>query len=68
MLDARSAIAVTERQRYILRVRTLAKDVAQIYYNAREKLGFPLLQPQSERSTKHEQNTPADFVTKEVIK
>lgn len=43
LLDARSAIAVTERQRYILRVRTLAKEVAQIYYIAREKLGFPLL-------------------------
>jgi glycyl-tRNA synthetase alpha chain len=43
LLDARSAIAVTERQRYILRVRTLAKEVAQIYYLSREKLGFPLL-------------------------
>ncbi len=43
LLDARSAIAVTERQRYILRVRTLAKEVAQIYYHAREQLGFPLL-------------------------
>lgn len=43
LLDARSAIAVTERQRYILRVRTLAKEVAQLYYEAREKLGFPLL-------------------------
>jgi len=42
-LEARSAIAVTERQRYILRVRTLAKEIAQIYYQAREKLGFPLL-------------------------
>lgn len=47
MLDARSAIAVTERQRYILRVRTLAKEVAQLYYDARERLGFPLLQAQS---------------------
>ncbi|MFI4937886.1 MAG: glycine--tRNA ligase subunit alpha [Candidatus Berkiellales bacterium] len=43
LLEARSAIAVTERQRYILRVRTLAKEVAQLYYQAREKLGFPLL-------------------------
>lgn len=46
LLDARSAIAVTERQRYILRVRTLAKAVAEIYYTAREKLGFPLLSKQ----------------------
>ncbi len=43
MLDARSAIAVTERQRYILRVRTLAREVAQQFYLSREKLGFPLL-------------------------
>ncbi len=44
LLDARSAIAVTERQRYILRVRTLASAVAKCYYEKRESLGFPLLQ------------------------
>jgi glycyl-tRNA synthetase alpha chain len=43
ILDARSAISVTERQRYILRVRTLARAVAQAYYESRESLGFPLL-------------------------
>ncbi|MCK4608542.1 MAG: glycine--tRNA ligase subunit alpha [Gammaproteobacteria bacterium] len=32
LLDARGAISVTERQRYILRVRTLAKAVAEAYY------------------------------------
>jgi glycyl-tRNA synthetase alpha chain len=42
LLDARHAISVTERQRYILRVRTLAKACAEAYYAAREKLGFPL--------------------------
>ena len=42
LLDARHAISVTERQRFILRVRTLAREVAQTYYNARQKLGFPL--------------------------
>jgi glycyl-tRNA synthetase alpha chain len=42
LLDARHAISVTERQRYILRVRTLARAVAQAYYDAREKLGFPM--------------------------
>jgi glycyl-tRNA synthetase alpha chain len=41
MLDARRAISVTERQRYILRVRKLAQGVAQAYYAQREKLGFP---------------------------
>jgi len=42
LLDARHAISVTERQRYILRVRTLSKAVAEAYYAAREALGFPL--------------------------
>ena len=43
LLDARRAISVTERQRFILRVRTLARGVAQTYYASRETLGFPLL-------------------------
>lgn len=43
LLDARQAISVTERQRYILRVRTLARDVAAAYYASREALGFPML-------------------------
>ena len=42
LLDARHAISVTERQRYILRVRTLARGVAKSYYEARAELGFPL--------------------------
>jgi glycyl-tRNA synthetase alpha chain len=42
LLDARHAISVTERQRYILRVRTLARDVAHAYFEARRALGFPL--------------------------
>jgi glycyl-tRNA synthetase alpha chain len=43
LLDARRAISVTERQRYILRVRTLARGVAQAYLASREALGFPML-------------------------
>ena len=42
LLDARSAISVTERQRYILRVRNLARNVAQAYFDSRLKLNFPL--------------------------
>jgi len=41
LLDARRAISVTERQRYILRVRTIARAVAEAYFARREKLGFP---------------------------
>jgi len=42
LLDARHAISVTERQRYILRVRTLSRKVAEAFYAKREALGFPL--------------------------
>ncbi len=42
LLDARHAISATERQRYILRVRTLARGVAESYFNKRKELGFPL--------------------------
>lgn len=45
LLDARGAISVNERQRFILRVRTLARNVARTYYERRESLGFPMLKP-----------------------
>jgi len=48
LLDARHAISVTERQRFILRVRALARDVARIYYESRETLGFPMLDKAAE--------------------
>ena len=43
LLDARHAVSVTERQRYILRVRTLARGVAEAYRESREALGYPLI-------------------------
>lgn len=43
LLDARHAISVTERQRYILRIRNLARAVAEAYYASREALGFPMV-------------------------
>jgi glycyl-tRNA synthetase alpha chain len=43
LLDARGAISVTERQRYILRVRTLASAVARSYFETRQAMGFPML-------------------------
>lgn len=43
LLDARHAISVAERQRYILRIRALARAVAQAYYDTRQALGFPML-------------------------
>ena len=41
LLDARQAISVTERQRYILTIRDLSRRVAEVYYQRRESLGFP---------------------------
>ncbi|MBX2858946.1 MAG: glycine--tRNA ligase subunit alpha [Cellvibrionaceae bacterium] len=46
LLDARQAISVTERQRFILRVRSLAKSVAEAYFESRLKRGFPLALPE----------------------
>jgi len=43
VLDARGAIGVTERARFIGRVRGIAKAVAESYLAQREALGFPLL-------------------------
>jgi glycyl-tRNA synthetase alpha chain len=42
LLDARGAISVTERVRYIGRIRNLARQVARLYLTQREKMGFPL--------------------------
>ncbi|MGD1858379.1 MAG: glycine--tRNA ligase subunit alpha [Leptolyngbyaceae cyanobacterium] len=47
LLDARGVISVTERTRYIRQVRGLARKVAQLYYDQREAMGFPLLQASS---------------------
>lgn len=46
LLDARKAISVTERQRFILRVRALARMVAETYLNSRKEMGFPLASEQ----------------------
>jgi glycyl-tRNA synthetase alpha chain len=50
LLDARRAISVTERQRYILRVRTLSRRVAETYVAQRERLGFPGLAKATEQA------------------
>ncbi len=42
LLDARGAISVSERQRFILRVRGMARAVAEAYLSSREALGFPM--------------------------
>ncbi len=42
LLESRRAISVTERQRFILRVRGLSKAVANSYLESRRNAGFPL--------------------------
>jgi len=43
LLDARKAISVAERTRYIGRIRKIVRNVAESYVSQREKMGFPLL-------------------------
>ena len=43
LLDARQAISVTERQRFILRVRAMSRSICEAYFASREALGFPML-------------------------
>ncbi len=43
LLDARGAVSVNERPRYIARVRALARKCAEGYLKSREAQGFPLL-------------------------
>jgi len=43
LLDARKAISVAERTRYIGRIRNIVRNVAESYVSQREKMGFPLL-------------------------
>ena len=47
LLDARQVISVTERQQYILRIRALARRVAEKYLQIRRNMGFPLLKTSS---------------------
>ena len=43
LLDARKAISVAERTRYIGRIRNIARQVAQHYVEQRAAMGHPLL-------------------------
>ncbi len=46
LLDARKAISVAERTRYIGRIRNIARQVARQYVHQREEMGYPLLRRQ----------------------
>ena len=47
LLDARGVISVTERTRYITQIRNLARQVAQLYLQQRESMGFPLIKKEA---------------------
>ena len=67
LLDARGAISVTERQRFILRVRTLARKVAQSYVETRAKLGFPLADD-AHKADALEKYLPKEGISKQEMK
>jgi glycyl-tRNA synthetase alpha chain len=50
LLDARKAISVAERTRYIGRIRNIARKVAQHYLEQRQEMGFPLLREEIENT------------------
>ncbi len=50
VLQARGAISVTERQKYILRIRGLAKAAAEAQVDKRATLGFPMLKDEARRA------------------
>ncbi len=50
VLDARGAISVTERQKYILRVRKMARTAAKSYVEKRKEMGFPMLRDAERRA------------------
>jgi glycyl-tRNA synthetase alpha chain len=60
VLDARGAISVTERQRYILRVRKMAFAVAKAYVDGRRELGYPLLGEEGKKLAEAERKAMAD--------
>jgi len=61
LLDTRGAIGVTERQRYVGRMRDLARDVALKYVEQREKAGFPWAKP--DRTPAESPTSPARHQT-----
>jgi len=49
LLDARKAISVSERVKYIARVRALARQCAELYLSKRSEKGFPMIKDQAAR-------------------
>lgn len=58
ILESKGVISVTERTRYISRIRELAKLSAEGYVAMREKEGFPLIQHQEKQKVEPETEKP----------
>lgn len=50
LLDARGTVSVTERAKYLSRIRNMARMVARAFIDERKKLGFPLLKDEKLRA------------------
>ncbi|MCM0582821.1 glycine--tRNA ligase subunit alpha [Weissella diestrammenae] len=50
LLDARGTVSVTERAKYLSRIRKMARQVARAFIDERKKLGFPLLKDEALRA------------------
>lgn len=50
LLDARGTVSVTERAKYLSRIRNMARSVARAFIDERKKLGFPLLKDEALRA------------------
>ncbi|GAB4565905.1 MAG: glycine--tRNA ligase [Anaerolineae bacterium] len=61
VLDTRGAIGVTERAHYFARMRDLAREVAQLYVQQREAMGFPLAKPDTRGPVKAAETTVEDL-------
>jgi len=59
LLDARGAIGVTERAVYFGRMRDLSRQIARLYVQQREEMGFPFLQDQHPAEATHATRPPA---------
>ncbi|PXF47169.1 Glycine--tRNA ligase, chloroplastic/mitochondrial 2 [Gracilariopsis chorda] len=64
VLDARGAIGVTERARYFQRMRALARNVATLWLESREELGFPLLSANASPDTESTESRASSQVLK----
>jgi glycyl-tRNA synthetase alpha chain len=68
VLNARGAISVTERQRFILRVRQLAFAVAKAYLEQRRGLGYPILGAEGQEIAARERAAAAEEAAKAAAK